>query len=82
MRDAQQLIAGIRRNRGRDTVVALPKVKIFVGELEFDARFFTNRLRDGNSSRGWTPLTESTFDAGMLGVDRSTTGVLAVQDED
>lgn len=42
-----------------------------------DARFFTNvDYAPGSSSCGGTPLTKSTFDAGVLGVDASTIGVL------
>jgi hypothetical protein len=48
-----------------------------------DARFFTNTdYADGAASWGWMPLTVSTFDAGVVGLDGSTIGVLVVQDED
>ncbi|MDB5311968.1 MAG: hypothetical protein JWO38_6170 [Gemmataceae bacterium] len=57
--------------------------KRFAREFAPDARFFTNtEYTAGASSWGWMPLTESTFDAGVLGVDVSTIGVLVVQDED
>jgi hypothetical protein len=55
----------------------------FAGRFAADARFFTNTdYEPGSSSCGWDPLTESTFDAGVVGVDATTIGVLVVQDED
>ena len=55
----------------------------FVIVFSADARFFTNtEYAAGASSWGWMPLTESTFDAGIVGADPSTIGVLVVQDED
>lgn len=63
---------------------ALELTERFVTTFSDSARFFTNNNRGmpGDASRGWTPLTESTFDVGILGVDEHLIGVLVVQDED
>jgi hypothetical protein len=55
----------------------------FGGIFTEDARFFTNTdFTAGSSSWGWQSLTESTFDAGIVGVDARIIGALVVQDED
>jgi hypothetical protein len=55
----------------------------FASVFGADARFFTNTdFAAGASSWGWMPLTESTFDAGLVGADASLLGALVVQDED
>ncbi len=55
----------------------------FIRAFAADAQFFTNtEYVFGVSSYGWTPLTPSTFDAGVLGIDANAIGILVVQDED
>jgi hypothetical protein len=55
----------------------------FAGKFADDARFFTNTdLEPGASSCSWDPMTESTIDAGVVGIDARTIGILVVQDED
>lgn len=55
----------------------------FISSFADDARFFTNSgYSTGSTSWSWAPLTESTFDAGILAVSDSLVGVLVVQDED
>lgn len=64
-------------------VEALQLAERFAALFGPDARFFTNTdYSVGSSNWGWMPLTGATFDAGILGVDASTIGVLVVQDED
>lgn len=54
-------------------------------EMKSDARFFTNGDW-GNprfeNSKGWTPLSTATFDAGVLGIDSETAFIVWTEDED
>lgn len=55
----------------------------FVGIFTSEAQFFTNTDYGSDTMRyGWIPLTTATFDAGVLGIDENTIGILVVQDED
>lgn len=55
----------------------------FISAFGNEAHFFTNTdYAIGATSWSWMPLTNSTFDAGVLGVDEQRIGVLVVQDED
>jgi hypothetical protein len=54
----------------------------FVGAFGPGARFFTNADDPAGESWSWDSLTGSTFDAGVIGVDTNTIGVIAVEDED
>jgi hypothetical protein len=55
----------------------------FVALFPEDARFFTNSSEPiGAANRSWHPLTEATFDAGVLAIAPRRVGVLWFEDED
>jgi hypothetical protein len=48
----------------------------------YDCRFCTNGSFDERSMLGWTPITESTFDHGVIAFDEKRIGMIWAQDED
>ena len=56
------------------------------GRFDEDAGFFTNSEFATHlvfiNQNGWQPLTEATFDSGVVAVDRRGVGILWVEDED
>jgi len=55
--------------------------KCFIDIFSKEARFFTNGTWL-NDTAGWTPITNATFDAGVVAFDELQIGVLWVEDED
>ncbi len=53
----------------------------FVRLFGDEARYFTN-TKYINSRRSWSPITKSTFDAGIICVDEEHIGIAWVEDED
>ena len=64
------------------------KTAQFIGESflalfsPYDSRFCTNGSFDERSMLGWTPITDSTFDHGIIAFDEKSIGMIWVQDED
>jgi hypothetical protein len=55
----------------------------FVSLFPEESRFFTNSSEPlGAAARAWHPLTDATFDAGVLAVSPNRVGVLWLEDED
>jgi len=48
----------------------------------YDCRFCTNGSFDENGLLNWTPITESTFDHGVIAFDEQSIGMIWAQDED
>jgi hypothetical protein len=48
----------------------------------YDCRFCTNGSFDERSMLGWTPITESTFDHGVIAFDAKSIEMIWAQDED
>ena len=48
----------------------------------YDCRFCTNGSFDERSMLGWIPITESTFDHGVIAFDEKSIGMIWAQDED
>ena len=58
----------------------------FLTHFAPDARFFSNFASMGAEvevlENGWNPLTDATFDTGIVVVDQNRVGILWVEDED
>jgi hypothetical protein len=58
----------------------------FLNEFQSDAIFFTNGYFDEDAGffklSAWTPLTDSTFDTGILAIDKNKIGILWAEDND
>jgi len=67
-----------------------PKAKslscYFLSEFQNDAVYFTNGYFEEDAGsyrlRGWTPITDSTFDTGILAIDKYKIGILWAEDND
>lgn len=55
----------------------------FLDTFSSDGRYFTNGiLYKRVDAAWWTPISDATFDTGVLCADSSTTGMLWIQEED
>jgi hypothetical protein len=62
----------------------------FAAHFDDCAEFFTNatfedhlaRVAPGDSVSSWSPITEATFDTGVIAVDEHRVGLIWVEDED
>lgn len=63
------------RGRVKDAALAL-------GDLGADAVFLSNGLWQPGALHGWSPLTEATFDCGVIGYDAATAFIFWVEEED
>ncbi|HEV7558276.1 MAG TPA: hypothetical protein VGO00_22560 [Kofleriaceae bacterium] len=59
------------------TKTGAPACDVFFRQLTRRARYFTNR-----TGASWTPKTNHTFDAGVVGLDGATIAMLWFADED
>lgn len=63
--------------------IAAECAREFVESFAEDCRFFTNSThRIDASSRAWRPLTNSTFDSGVIAISAERGGVLWFEDDD
>jgi hypothetical protein len=46
------------------------------------ARYYTNGSFEEDSTEGWDPITDSTFDHGVVACDHESIGIIWAQDED
>jgi hypothetical protein len=46
------------------------------------ARYYTNGSFEEHSAEGWAPITESTFDHGVVACDDESIGIMWAHDED
>lgn len=53
-----------------------------LGDLTGDAVFLGNGRWQGGTSVGWNPLTDATFDCGVLGYDEQWAFIFWVEEED
>lgn len=73
-----------------DPATASAFAEEFLGQFDEEASFFTNSdfathlvfINQNGFAAGWQPLTEATFDSGVVAVDRRRVGILWVEDED
>jgi hypothetical protein len=58
----------------------------FINEFNSDAEYFTNGNFELDKGfyrlKGWTPLTDSIFDTGILAIDKEKVGILWAEDND
>ena len=54
----------------------------FLGIFKVQPRFFTNAIFKRGRLSNWSPISDSTFDTGVICLSSSKIGVLWVQDED
>jgi hypothetical protein len=54
----------------------------FVALFLLDAIFFTNSTEPFLQTKSWDPLTDSTFDSGIVAVSKSRIGAIWFEDED
>ena len=54
----------------------------FLASFEKNARYFTNGTYGPTDLSGWNPLTDATFDTGVVAVCDSMIGILWVEDGD
>jgi len=57
-------------------------VEQFLSLFSGSAHYYTNGSRNSDGFLGWDPITESTFDHGVVVHDDHTIGMIWVQDED
>jgi hypothetical protein len=62
--------------------VASSLARRFIESFGPKATFFTNGTLALTHGGGWVPLTEATFDTGLVGVSSQRAGLLWVEDED
>lgn len=58
----------------------------FLNQFQPEAKYYTNGNFDEKEGffrlRGWTPLTDSIFDTGVLAIDKNKFGILWAKDND
>lgn len=54
----------------------------FLALFDQHSRYFTNGTFDSKGLTGWTPLSDATFDSGVVVMDSASIGLLWVEDED